>query len=73
MMFSTDGAAGTYKLRFACVGAGLDPAYFINVTTSVTKIDFITEPISYINAVESSVSDVLNPVIQILDSNSNGI
>jgi hypothetical protein len=45
----------------------------ITVTSAVNDVQFITEPISYINIAETQISDALTPVLQILDVNGKGV
>jgi 5-hydroxyisourate hydrolase-like protein (transthyretin family) len=62
LKFSQEGRAGSYQLRFECLSYFADSAV-INVKTSVASIDFFQEPLSYMNLLEFSIENKLNPII----------
>ena len=72
LMFSSEGKAGAYQLRFECLSFFAD-SKVIDVKSSVATISYFSEPLSYMNLLEYSLENKLTPIVKVLDINGQGV
>ena len=71
--FSQYGPIGSYTLVFICDGVTSVPSSPIKILSTVSQLVWIMQPPTIINLNLVDLDNVMKPIIQILDANSQGI
>ena len=71
--FSQYGPIGSYTLVFICDGVTSVPSSPIKILSTVSRLVWIMQPPPIINLNFFELDNVMKPIIQILDANSQGV